>query len=647
VSWSRVTDALSGWAPLTAATTCALFDTLVGVPQAVTIDATRLPAGAIRHPYLLGTLLRLLSCASPDVATLALSHLHMLCRAAPDNCAALIQVGGWQRLLLRACLRHADGVGADYRSVSSGDVGGRAVSGSLLGVVMSLLAEVHAHALLRADGGWRHLHHSLAEVRLLAVAMTDEEGLRPADEADSASTGLWTDLGRASEVNEPAEVAELGTPAAARPLVRTLLLDALSVVTARLPNVVEARRVPPAPPAQPGRCVWSRNVEVLLILASRFLFDEPRAIARSGHPHAHHSTCHGPPPRLPPGPPPDVLPSLPADGLLAAPGEPSNESPEGASSAPHDAAWSITPVDSAVGNAVLDLLHMLGTITSASPPSPSWSAVRAVWYAHCDMPPRDCFKDMRNGRTTPRTHQPNHRPGCDTMRLAMPHHDGRADPPPNADGAEGPLEAPAELSGGVYWLALRLLLEMYATQTPNGGGVGGCVGGNVGDGMGAFAGARATYLSWLVRLVALLQPSSHAAHPKAVGSSASAARRQRLHALCGAWQATALERRSKSLTPPAAGGEIAAPTQGVLLYALARVCALVEDGADSTHDDDRLGGVAVALLRALEPCPFARQVCHRCLPIPSIRLCTRTHTRPCPLFDVSLRPQGRPRHFHL
>ena len=66
---------LRGGPALTPTTYSALLDTLLGQPQSVTLDATKLPAERIAYPQLLGTLLQLLPTASHDIRIRALDDM--------------------------------------------------------------------------------------------------------------------------------------------------------------------------------------------------------------------------------------------------------------------------------------------------------------------------------------------------------------------------------------------------------------------------------------------------------------------------------------------------------------------------------------------------------------------------------------------
>ena len=123
------------------------------------------------------------------------------------------------------------------------------------------------------------------------------------------------------------------------------------------------------------------------------------------------------------------------------------------------------------------------------------------------------------------------------------------------------------LPGGLYWLTLSLLVRVLAA-------------------------AEVPAASWklhhgqLSRLLQLLQPQVHASAHK-VKKTTNSMRRQRLHALCGKWQASHLERHCARLLGSggsgggdgASGGDTHAPMQGALLFTL----AWIHHALDSCH----------------------------------------------------------------
>jgi hypothetical protein len=194
--------------------------------------------------------------------------------------------------------------------------------------------------------------------------------------------------------------------------------------------------------------------------------------------------------------------------------------------------------------------------------------------------------------------------------------DGGVEAADLADLADLEDEPRSELEGGLYWLALVLLLRsLDSHQLPQP--------------------AWLANLARLGRLLQLLQPATHVQPHRVQKVTNLTMRRQRLQALCGQWQADVLERQCSRLLPGTAAAN-ASCCQGALLFALtwlhAILAGIVPAAAGSSLPTTaasaataRLNGISLTdstalaerqreleqlmmmLMTLFEPYPFARQ----------------------------------------
>ena len=523
--WPRITHALGG-AALSGTTYAALLDTLLGKPQSVTLDPTALPSEHIRHAQLLGTTLQLLPTAAYEIQRQALLHLTQLCRLHRSNCDALLDLPGWQLWLLQLLLPPPS---TRTATASRTEIASPAPAvGSvdlLLPMLQRLFQVLHAHALLHRASGWRTVQQSLGYARTVL---------------DQREQSLHAPPRTPPRTPPPVESASDASGVEEAPLLRSvprgMLEGAATALVADLPAHCAGAAKLPAEPSH-----WAENVEQLLTFVKRFVFDEKSSIR----------------------------PNF----------EPAGE--------PEASGWSwfgelIAPLETAdlsLVSVCLDVLNLLGVATTAASPAPEWAPVRAAWTTFAEA------QVDNERRPAPRRKALLQVPAL-ALSAASP-----TSPAVVVDVADGDEadEARIELEGGLYWLALCLLIR-------------------------ALASPEVTQAAWsacharLGRLLQLLQPATHVQTHRVKKPTSATMRRQRLQALCGRWQSGLLERQCNLLLP-AAESSGHAPMQGALLFTLAWLQFILAglDAASLSERKSSLEALCMSLMTLLEPYPFAPQ----------------------------------------
>ena len=221
--------------------------------------------------------------------------------------------------------------------------------------------------------------------------------------------------------------------------------------------------------------------------------------------------------------------------------------------------------DMSLVDCTLDLLRLLGVVVGSTAAPPEWAPVRTSWMAYCESQPDKRDKKSPKPRVTSRDDArvtEALRTPRDVQSLSSENGgaEGGSRGEGEADGGkegEGEQSSQLEVEGGFFWLALRLILHSLAEPL-------------------LAQGQWERYLGWLGHLVQMMQPAVHQSAKK--GQQVGSKRRQRLQYTCGRWQAGLLEARSRQLLPPQGGVSMQgqpAPAQGILLFALARLHAMM------------------------------------------------------------------------
>ena len=631
-------------------------------------------------PQLLGTVLQLLPTAAFSLQRQALLHLTQLCCAHPANCDAMLDVPAWQRWLLQLLVPSSRAHGSASREGTAdggGSVPGSGGSGSggsggtfrqpsavtlrddpntqpskagdqLLPMLQHLLQVVHSHALLHREAGWRTLQQSFGYVR---IVLTDAA-------AAAAATAA------APPAAEPAGVSN--TAPHVRSVSRGMLEGAITALMSQLPahcakSPALSRYSGSGAAGKPP--VWGDNLEQLLTFAKRFIFDENGSGGDGGGGGGGDGSGGGGGGGEPQA---AQLESVP-DWSWILPLSPRLDVAD-------------LPVV-IVCLELLHLLGILVSTSAPAQDWAAVRALRAYWTVYCEAqvgrevrlptrsrkpaggaaPPPSSFIQGQSGVTGAGA---GTQAWSDLAGLAgaieTPVGVGSSSPPPlglsltagssgeiigtqnsfsrsrltvGSSGAltltpvDGGVEAAdladledeprSELEGGLYWLALVLLLRSLAShQLPQP--------------------VWLDNLARLSRLLIFLQPATHVQPHRVQKVTNLTMRRQRLQVLCGQWQAGVLERQCSRLLPGTAAAN-ASCCQGALLFALTWLHAILADTvpaaagrsppttAASAGEVARLNGISLTdstalaerqreleqllmtLMTLFEPYPFARQ----------------------------------------